>query len=88
MKKNPYFAITLQNDPLPEPKVAKKYCRFCKYDIHYIDYQHTDLLAKFINPEYKILAPKYSGNCPKHQRKIARTIKRARHMAFLPYLPT
>lgn len=74
---------------LSNPKIGmktKKYCRFRKYGIKYIDYKDTDFLMGFLNEQGKILPRRLTGNSLKYQRKVASAIKRARHMALLPYL--
>jgi len=64
----------------------KKYCRFKKSGIKYIDYKDADFLLKFINEQGKILPKRITGTSDKYQRKIAQAIKRARHIALLPYV--
>ena len=64
----------------------KKYCRFKKSGIKYIDYKDVDYLSKFLNPQGKILPRRLTGNSLKYQRKVAQAIKRARHIAILPYV--
>src|ERR1051325_10574942 len=64
----------------------KKYCRFKKSGIKYIDYKDPDFLLKFLNEQGKILPRRLSGNSLKYQRKVSIAIKRARHLALLPYL--
>ncbi len=74
---------------LSNPKIGnqrKKYCRFKKFGIKYIDYKDPDFLMQFINPQGKILPRRISGNSLKYQRKVASAIKRARHLAMLPYV--
>jgi small subunit ribosomal protein S18 len=74
---------------LSNPKIGqnqKKYCRFKKYGIKYIDYKDPDFLLQFINEQGKILPRRITGNSLKYQRKIATAIKRARHLALLPYV--
>ena len=64
----------------------KKYCRFKKYGIKHIDYKDPDFLLQFVNEQGKILPRRITGNSLKYQRKVATAIKRARHLAFLPYV--
>ncbi len=66
--------------------IRKKYCRFKKSGIRYIDYKDPDYLLKFINEQGKIVPRRVSGNSLKFQRKVAVAIKRARHLALLPYV--
>lgn len=74
---------------LSNPKIGqnrKKYCRFKKYGIKYIDYKDPEFLLQFINEQGKILPRRITGNSLKYQRKMATAIKRARHLAILPYV--
>ncbi|MCR5304046.1 MAG: 30S ribosomal protein S18 [Lachnospiraceae bacterium] len=62
----------------------KKVCVFCGKD-DVIDYKDTVKLKKYISERGKILPRRITGNCDKHQRALTVAIKRARHMAMLPY---
>ena len=64
----------------------KKYCRFKKMGIKYIDYKDPEFLKKFLNEQGKILPRRLTGTSLKYQRKMATAIKRARHLALLPYV--
>ena len=64
----------------------KKYCRFKKFGIKYIDYKDADFLIQFVNEQGKILPRRITGNSLKYQRKIATAVKRARHLALMPYV--
>ncbi|MCB0695716.1 MAG: 30S ribosomal protein S18 [Chitinophagaceae bacterium] len=64
----------------------KKYCRFKKMGIKYIDYKDPEFLKKFLNEQGKMLPRRISGNSLKYQRKVAQAIKKARQMALLPYV--
>jgi small subunit ribosomal protein S18 len=66
--------------------VKKKYCRFKKNGIKYIDYKDPEFLLKFINEQGKIYPRRLTGNSLKFQRKIAQAVKRARHLSLLPYV--
>ena len=63
----------------------KKYCRFKKAKIKFIDYKDPEFLKKFLNEQGKIL-PRITGTSVKYQKKVATAVKRARHLALLPYL--
>lgn len=63
-----------------------KQCFFCSQNIQEIDYKDSDILRRFISSQMKVINPKHTGTCAKHQRKLARAIKRARFMAILPYV--
>ncbi|MFN8276607.1 MAG: 30S ribosomal protein S18 [Chitinophagales bacterium] len=74
---------------LTAPKIGlikKKYCRFKKNGIKYIDYKDPDYLMNFINEQGKIYPRRLTGNSLKYQRKVAQAIKRARHLSLLPYV--
>ena len=64
----------------------KKYCRFKKMGIKYIDYKDPEFLKRFLNEQGKILPRRLTGTSLKYQRKVATAIKRARHLALLPYV--
>ncbi len=64
----------------------KKYCRFKKFGIRHVDYKDPDFLLQFINPQGKVLPRRITGNSLKYQKKVAVAIKRARHLAILPYV--
>lgn len=63
----------------------QKLCFFCVNDIKEIDYKDTKNLQRFLSSYAKILPRKKTGVCAKHQRKLARAVKRARYMALIPY---
>ncbi len=67
-------------------KRQKKYCRFKKMGIRYIDYKDGEFLKKFLNEQGRMLPRRISGNSLKFQRKVAQAIKKARQMAILPYV--
>ena len=64
----------------------KKYCRFKKSGIKYIDYKDPEFLKKFLNEQGKSLPRRLTGTSLKFQRKVAQAVKRARHLALLPYV--
>lgn len=64
----------------------KKYCRFKKMGIKYIDYKDASFLLRFINEQGKILPRRVTGTSLKYQRKVGQAVKRARHIAVLPYV--
>ena len=69
----------------PSP-LQKKVCAFCADKIDYIDYKDTNRLRKFISERAKILPRRITGTCAKHQRQLTVAVKRARHIALLPYI--
>ncbi len=60
-------------------------CRFCRRGIKYVDYKDIGTLQKLLTNRGKIYSRKRSGNCAGCQRKAKKAIKRARHMALLPF---
>ena len=64
----------------------KKYCRFKRSGIKYIDYKDPEFLKKFLNEQGKILPRRITGTSLKFQRRVAKAVKRARHLALLPYV--
>lgn len=74
---------------LTSPKIGrreKKFCRFRKHGIKYIDFLDETYLMAFLNEQGKILPRRLTGNSLKYQRRVAQAIKRARHIAILPYV--
>ena len=65
---------------------TKKYCRFKKYGIKYVDYKDSGFLLKFINEQGKLLPRRITGTSLKYQRKVSVAVKRARHLALLAYV--
>lgn len=72
--------------PLSVDGNKKKYCRFKKAGIKYVDYKDPEFLKKFLNEQGKILPRRITGNSLKFQRRVAQAVKRARHLALLPYV--
>jgi small subunit ribosomal protein S18 len=61
-------------------------CFFCSQNLKDVDYKEVDLLRRFISSQAKLIDPRHTGICAKHQRKIASAVKRARFMALLPFV--
>ncbi|HEX9062560.1 MAG TPA: 30S ribosomal protein S18 [Clostridia bacterium] len=66
-------------------RAKKKICSFCIDKVMDIDYKEVAKLRKHVSERGKILPRRISGNCAKHQRQLTTAIKRARHVALLPY---
>ena len=66
-------------------KMRKKVCPLCANKDLVLDYKNAEQLRKFINDKGKILPRRATGTCAKHQRDITLEVKRARHIAVLPY---
>ena len=64
----------------------RKVCLFCRDKIENIDYKDPAALRPYISDRGKITPRRKSGACAKHQRRLAMAIKRARHLALLPYV--
>ena len=64
----------------------KKYCSLKKNGIKYIDYKDPEFLKKFLNEQGKLLPRRITGTSLKFQRRIAQAVKRARHLALLPFV--
>jgi small subunit ribosomal protein S18 len=78
--------MTLVNEPINRDQQKKKYCRFKKSGIKYIDYKDANFLLKFVNDQGKILPRRLTGTSIKFQKRVSQAVKRARHLAFLPYV--
>lgn len=78
--------MTLVNEPINREDQKKKYCRFKKNGIKYIDYKDANFLLSFVNEQGKLLPRRLTGTSWKFQGKIAQAVKRARHIALLPYV--
>lgn len=66
-------------------KGRKKVCNFCVDKIDFIDYKDTSKLRRFTSERAKILPRRVTGTCARHQRDLTIAIKRARHVALMPY---
>ena len=64
----------------------KRICRFCENKESYIDYKEEKKLSRFTTEQGKIIPRRISGTCAKHQRMLVTAIKRARHLALLPFV--
>ncbi|MDG1803647.1 30S ribosomal protein S18 [Flavicella sp.] len=69
-----------------DTKKESKYCRFKKNGIKYIDFKDADYLMYLVNEQGKILPRRLTGTSLKYQRKVSVAIKRARHLALMPYV--
>ena len=68
------------------PRKRRKVCVFCADKIDDIDYKDVSRLRRFMSERAKILPRRMTGTCAKHQRQLTIAIKRARHIALLPYI--
>ena len=67
-------------------KPRKKVCAFCMDKIEVIDYKDVPRLRRFLSDRAKIIPRRVTGICARHQRQLTVAVKRARHVAFLPYV--
>ncbi len=71
----------------PRFYARRKLCSFCVDHIKEVDYKDIDRLRRYLSDRYKIEGRRKTGACAKHQRALATAIKRARHLALLPFSP-
>lgn len=64
----------------------KRVCSFCEGNVTYIDFKDDRRLVRFLTEQGKIIPRHTSGTCAKHQRQLATAVKRARHLALIPYV--
>ncbi len=62
-----------------------KQCYFCSQNVTEIDYKDTDILKRFISGQAKIINPKHTSVCARHERLLSRAVKRARFLGLLPF---
>ena len=72
--------------PFKAKRAKKKVCVFCVDKVEHIDYKDTAKLRRYVTERGKIVPRRISGNCAKHQRQLTTAIKRARHIALLPFV--
>jgi small subunit ribosomal protein S18 len=71
---------------LDKQLMRKRFCRFCVDKVKSVDYKDMKRLEAFITERGKIVSSRFSGNCAKHQRRIAEAIKKARFISLVPYV--
>lgn len=64
----------------------KRVCRFCENKDVYIDYKNEKKLQRFVSEQGRIIPKRITGTCSRHQRMLVQAIKRARHLALLPFV--
>jgi small subunit ribosomal protein S18 len=78
--------MSMDQDRRPRRYISRpKICQFCADKALEIDYKQYDLMRRFITEEGKIRPRRQTGTCARHQRQVANAIKRARHIALLPF---
>jgi small subunit ribosomal protein S18 len=73
-------------NPVAIEITKSKYCRFKKSGIKFLDYKDADYLLKLVNEQGKILPRRLTGTSAKFQGRVNKAIKRARHLALMPYV--
>ena len=68
--------------------IKRKYCKLCMEKVGFVDYKDEKRLGRFVTDRGKIVPRRISGNCARHQRKVQLAVKRARHIALLPFTIT
>ena len=63
----------------------QKTCPFCETRVRFVDFKDDRMLGRFITDHGKILPSRLSGTCARHQRQLSTAVKRARHLALIPY---
>ena len=76
----------MQKQPVRMNRKKKKVCVFCAEKVENIDYRDVARLRKFTSERAKRLPRRITGSCAKHQRELTEAIKRARHVALLPFI--
>ena len=76
----------MANEQRMRPRKRKKVCAFCVDKVEQIDYKDTAKLKRYLSERSKILPRRTTGTCAMHQRQLTDAIKRARHVALLPYV--
>ncbi|MDD4931734.1 MAG: 30S ribosomal protein S18 [Candidatus Colwellbacteria bacterium] len=66
--------------------IIERQCYFCSQNLEDIDFKDVDMVRRFVSGQAKIIDPKHTGTCAKHQRKLAQAVKRARFMALLHFV--
>jgi len=84
------LSMPYKNKPIKKkrkrPVYIQKPCRFCDEKLPRIDYKDIENLRQFVTERGKMLSRRITGTCARHQRQLSREIKRARYIAFLPYV--
>lgn len=71
---------------MQQHKRRKKVCYYCQNKLDTVDFKNVENLKRYISERGKILPRRATGACAKHQRMVAIAVKRARHMALLPFV--
>ncbi len=80
------MAMDNTNNSRPRSRKRRKVCAFCVDKVEQIDYKDAAKLKRYLSERSKILPRRTTGTCAMHQRQLTEAIKRARHVALLPYV--
>ena len=78
--------MAMDNNAKPHGRKRRKVCAFCVDKVEQIDYKDAQKLRRYLSERSKILPRRTTGTCAMHQRQLTEAIKRARHVALLPYV--
>ncbi|NWF66695.1 MAG: 30S ribosomal protein S18 [Campylobacterales bacterium] len=67
-------------------KYSKRHCKYCEAKVDFIDYKDVKSLKHSLSERFKIMPRRLTGNCKRHQEMVENAIKRARHIAIIPYI--
>jgi len=74
---------SLANSPFHR---KRRICAFCVEKVSYIDYKEPEVLRRYMTEHGRLRPRRQTGTCAKHQRELARAVKRARHIALIPFV--
>ena len=80
------MAMDRSDRPMRDRRPKRKVCAFCVDKIEEIDYKDVPRLRRYLSERAKIVPRRVTGTCARHQRQLTTAIKRARHIALLPYV--
>ena len=80
------MAMDRSDRPMRDRRPNRKVCAFCVDKIEEIDYKDVPRLRRYLSERAKIVPRRVTGTCARHQRQLTVAIKRARHLALLPYI--
>jgi small subunit ribosomal protein S18 len=87
MPKGPTTMMRKRRDDFYRDRRRRKVCTFCADKAKSIDYKEVNRLRRYLSERAKIEPRRKTGTCAQHQRELSVALKRARHVALLPYAP-
>jgi small subunit ribosomal protein S18 len=82
-RRNPRDDDSLESSPFHR---KRRICAFCVEKVTHIDYKQHDVLRRYLNEHGRIRPRRQTGTCAKHQRRLSKAVKQARHLALLPFI--